>query len=67
MLVLLGELITGFNILNLFFQIHRTLNFLAVILMIASIIFIVWNKGSWTGPWFGMSSIGAKEWHSLVK
>ena len=47
-------------------QIHRTLNFLAVILMVASIVFIVWNKGTWTGPWFGMAKIGAPEWHSLV-
>jgi uncharacterized membrane protein len=51
--------------LKIWFHIHRTLNFLAVILMVASVIFIVWNKGRWTGPWFGMSSIRAGEWHSL--
>uniref|UniRef100_A0A915NUI8 DOMON domain-containing protein n=1 Tax=Meloidogyne floridensis TaxID=298350 RepID=A0A915NUI8_9BILA len=38
--------------LNFSLQIHRTLNFLAVILMVASIVFIVWNKGTWTGRRF---------------
>uniref|UniRef100_A0A914LPH1 ascorbate ferrireductase (transmembrane) n=1 Tax=Meloidogyne incognita TaxID=6306 RepID=A0A914LPH1_MELIC len=52
--------------LKIWFHIHRTLNFLAVILMVASIVFIVWNKGTWTGPWFGMAKIGAPEWHSLA-
>lgn len=52
--------------LKIWFHIHRTLNFFAVILMVASIVFIVWNKGTWTGPWFGMSKIGAPEWHSLA-
>lgn len=52
--------------LKIWFHIHRTLNFLAVLLMLVSIVCIVWNKQRWTGPWFGKDKIGLGGWHSLA-
>lgn len=52
--------------LKIWFHIHRTLNFLSVLLMVASIVFILVNKQRWTGPWFGRDQIGLGGWHSLA-
>ena len=49
---------------------YRTCIWIAVGFIVASTAFILWGKGTWTGPWFGHSynenTSGAK-WHFLVK
>jgi len=47
-------------------KIHRTLNFLAVLIIVAAVVSAVLNKQRWTGPWFGRPQIGLGGWHSLV-
>ncbi|KAL3125125.1 hypothetical protein niasHT_001202 [Heterodera trifolii] len=52
--------------LKIWFHIHRTLNFLSVIVMVVSVLLVVLFKGRWTGPWFGDIQIGWGAWHSLA-
>lgn len=58
------------SILSFFrFQIHRTLNFLAVCFIVISTVLIFVHVGSWAGPWFGQTSdenMAASAWHALV-
>lgn len=52
--------------LKIWFHIHRTLNFLAVLIIVAAVVSAVLNKQRWTGPWFGRPQIGLGGWHSLA-
>uniref|UniRef100_A0A914HTM1 ascorbate ferrireductase (transmembrane) n=1 Tax=Globodera rostochiensis TaxID=31243 RepID=A0A914HTM1_GLORO len=52
--------------LKIWFHIHRTLNFLSVIIMVVSFLLVLFSKGRWTGPWFGDAQLSWGAWHSLA-
>ncbi|KAL3125113.1 hypothetical protein niasHT_001190 [Heterodera trifolii] len=55
-----------FTLLCVLLLVHRTLNFLSVIVMLVPAGFVVLFAGRWSCPWFGDIRIGWAVWHSLT-